>query len=398
MICETRARFKSSKSNRCPLNLLLIVWTRTGVTPKSVYEHINQIRSLSRFRIDCFNAENLVITTRFRKIKSFFKNPKIRLNQYDGIIIHNTIAYHPENVEQLEEYFNIPIEFFQGLKILMKQDEIFKTNRTIELMKRWKFDLLLTCVPPKDFHAIYASFQDLKKMYTLTGYVNHGLRQIAEVSRKTRGIDISYRGMKLPYHFGKLSNMKFEIAEKFHDFFKRYSQFKIDISTDLKDRIYGDAWIDFLLNSKATLAVESGASIYDFDGSIERETNRYLNENPHATFDEVFDAVLKPYDSIYLYNAVSPRHFEAAATRTVLIMPFGEYGGIFLPDRHYIPVKHDYSNLLEVLEKFKDETFCASLIKNAFEEIILNPAYGYEKFIETLDQQILDCFRNRSDC
>ena len=201
-------------------------------------------------------------------------------------------------------------------------------------------------MPPKDINVIYpdSEFGHVKKMHTLTGYVPNEMHRINEVPREARKIDISYRGMKLPFHFGKLSYMKFEIGEKFKIFCRDFG-LAYDISSDSIDRIYGKAWGQFLRNSKACLAVESGASIYDFDGSIVEKTEQYLHRHPEVSFEEVYENVLKPYDSIYIYNAISPRHFEAAANRTVLIMPEGEYGGIFKPDRHYIPVMKDYSNI-----------------------------------------------------
>ena len=54
------------------------------------------------------------------------------------------------------------------------------------------------------------------------------------------------------------------------------------------------------------------------------------------------------------YRTISPRNFEAAAFRVCQILYEGHYSGVMEPMRHYIPLRKDFSNFDEVVERFRD--------------------------------------------
>lgn len=371
--------------------LLLICYTCTSLTPKTVYEHVNAIKKLSQYEIEVFDI-NHQFTDRKKKYFLKITPKKVRLKKYDGVIIHNTMSYFIENVRKLNKISDIPFEEFQGIKILMKQDEMLRTNETKKLIKDWKINVLLTCVSDKNIELIYpeSEFPKLKKLRVETGYVTQEMRNFSFSQSDDRANDIVYRGMKLPFNFGSLSYEKYKIGENFKKICNRFN-LRYDISSKLSDRIYNQAWIDFLAGSKAVLAVESGASIFDFTGEVEEKTNKYLNQHPNASFDDVYREILKSYDEKLIYNSVSPRHFEAAATKTVQIMHEGEYGGIFKPGVHYISVKKDYSNIEKVIASFSNRDYRIYLTENAFSDVILNDEYSYHNFVEKFDTMISGC-------
>lgn len=360
--------------------LLLFYWYHKKKSPQTVLEHIDNLQQHSQYQIERINTYN--------KWRLPFR-PRIDLSQYDGIIIHNTQSYSISNVLALNKTYSIDIGAFQGIKILMKQDEMLRTNETIALLQDWGFHLLLTCVPPPSIPLVYspALLPRLKTLSVQTGYVTDEMTHYRYSQADDRSMDIVYRGMKLPYQFGTLAYDKFKIGEQFKRICQD-NQLLYDISSDMHDRIYGKQWIAFLANSKATLGVESGASIMDFTGEVEAETVAFLRAHPRAVFDEVYAQVLYRYDNKLLYNAISPRHFEAAAVKTVQILYEGEYGGIFQPNRHYIPLKRDLSNLDSVLEKFHDKAFRYALTACAYDEIILNERYQYRTFVNEFDAAV----------
>jgi len=202
-----------------------------------------------------------------------------------------------------------------------------------------------------------------------------------------RPIDVGYRGSLQPWNFGRLAYEKWEIGERFTAAAVRYG-LRLDISSKSEDRFFGRAWFDFLGRCRATLGVESGSSIVDFTGEIEAACQEYLKAHPLASFEEVFDTILAPHENNVPNRTVSPRHFEAAACRTLQILYEGDYRGIFVPWRHYIPLRRDFSNLDDVVRALRDTALGKEITERAYEEIAANPAYGYAAFVKLLDDAI----------
>lgn len=375
--------------------LLLICWFNPNAYSMVVH-HIKSIQKKSYYDIDIFNLFDSVIS---RCEKSFFRkvftdedlssHQKINISNYAGYIIHNTISYDINNVLAINERFSPILNQFEGFKVLMKQDESLNTNLTYDLLKNWDFNLFLTCIPKDQWDIHFASkvSSSLRVMHMLTGYVEDRMRNFKFSQDDYRPVDIFYRGMLLPYFFGKLSYEKYSIGESFKKICSERG-FLFDISSDTEDRLHGDDWFNALADSKGVLAVESGASIFDWDGSLQKQVECYMAQYPDALFDEVWEKFLKPFDGIINYAQISPRHFEAAATRTVQIMFEGVYSNIFIPDTHFISLKKDFSNLDEVLEKFKSKTIRKRITEASFEDIILNKKYSYNVFIKEFDRNL----------
>jgi hypothetical protein len=361
--------------------LFLICWFQPN-TYETITTQIYNIQKKSHYHIDIFNTYRLNPSTDLGKIN-------IRLDKYSGIIIHNTVAYNIDYLRSLDTFFSPNLSRYPGIKVLMKQDETFRVHSTINLLKEWQINLLLTCVPKEHVREVYPinELSGLNFFHTLTGYVSDELRSYCPHSFENRQLDVCYRGMKLPFFFGKLSYEKYEIGEKFKEVGKKYN-LRCDISSEQEDRVYGKAWLKFLGNSIATLSVESGSCIFDSEGEIEKKTDLYLSQHPNACFEKVWESILAPYENAHFYAQVSPRHFEAVATKTLQIMYDGKYSNIFLPGRHYIALKKDFSNVEEVMKSFFDRELVEYITQNAFEDILMNDAYSYDEFIKNFDQQI----------
>jgi hypothetical protein len=144
------------------------------------------------------------------------------------------------------------------------------------------------------------------------------------------------------------------------------------------------------------LGVESGSSVFDFTGELQRSVEEHVAKYPDATFEDVQKRFLMPYEGRIRYNQISPRSFEAAALRTVMVLHEGEYSGVLKPWRHYVPLRRDFADLPEVVEILKDAKRLQAIADTAFEEIAQNEAYSYRAFIERFDQVMGREFAGRS--
>src|SRR5262249_53162455 len=89
-------------------------------------------------------------------------------------------------------------------------------------------------------------------------------------------------------------------------------------------------------------------------------------------------------------QVISPRCFEAAALRTLMILYPGLYSGILEPWRHYVPLKRDHSNMDEVVAVVRDPIRAQKIIDAAYHEVALNPRYSFLAMVEEFDRDILE--------
>ena len=145
----------------------------------------------------------------------------------------------------------------------------------------------------------------------------------------------------------------------------------------------------FLLSCRYTVGVEGGASVFDGDGSLRRCCERVLANRPGATFEELEAECFPGRDGEVELFALSPRHLEAAATRTCQVLIEGEYGGVLKPDRHYIPLRRDFSNLDDVLATMRRDEDRERIVETAYQDIVASGQWSYPRFVERLEEATL---------
>ncbi len=158
-----------------------------------------------------------------------------------------------------------------------------------------------------------------------------------------------------------------------------------DIAWREEDRIYGDDWFRFLGNCKATLGTESACNVFDRDGTLALAVQRELVVNPSATYEEIHAKFLKDVDGQIVMNQMAPKIFEAIACRTALVLFEGRYSGILVPEQHYIPLRKDFSNVDDVLQRLHDDAALEAMAQRAYDDVILSGKYGYRSFIRFFD-------------
>jgi hypothetical protein len=313
----------------------------------------------------------------------------VDLGQFDVLVIHYSIA-----IGYLSEHYMSPaarqrVAAFPGLKVLFMQDEYRAINAVHKAVRRMGIHLLFTCMPEAEIAKVYppGALPGVVAVNNLTGYVPERLvrREVAPIA--SRPIDVGYRTRKPPYWLGELGFEKWDIADRFAAHAEG-SGLRLDLSYAEADRLYGEDWTRFIAQSKSMLGVESGASAFDFDGTLQERVDAYVAAHPRATFREVQQKFLVPHEGRIRQNQISPRCFEAAALRTAMVLYEGEYSGVLQPGRHFLPLRKDFANFPEVLDALRDAARLQRMADCAYEEIACNPAYGYASFIGGFDERV----------
>jgi hypothetical protein len=317
--------------------------------------------------------------------------------KWDGIILHYTLLSERWDPQLWQHHLEkmAKIGSLKGFKVAIPQDEYSRIPELQTLLKRAGVHTVFTCLSPVDYDKIYP-FDKTGIHYrisTCPGFVDEAtFATIRSIKPPSRDVDIGYRARSLPFWLGRHGQIKKEVADRTLEA-KNSHNLKLDISTDPKDVFYGDDWIQFLLRCRCVLGCLGGASLYDSDGSIRPRVESFTERHPDATFDEVEQNCFPNQDYSLSLFALSPRHFECAMTKTCQILVEGDYQGIFIPGRHFIELKKDYSNLDDVFAKAADAEYCQKIGETAYQDIALSDKYTYRAFAN----QVIDHIRQHTD-
>lgn len=337
----------------------------------TIRQHIAAFTDLSEHDVYVFNPMG---------IKNCWS---LNLDRFDVVVIHYTILIISDFY--LAPAFREKIQRFKGLKVQFIQDDYRWVDKITAMMRYLGIHILFTLVPQASILKIWTEerLPNVVKITTLAGYVPSV--NIEPPPLTSRHIDVGYRGRTIPYWIGKITQDKVLIGK---GFLERAQGLRCDIAWREKDRIYGDDWVKFICSCRAVLGTESGSTITDFDGSIERSVKDYLSKHPQADFGEVYHRILAPYEGNVNMVIISPRMFEAIALKTGLILFTGEYSGILQPWVHYIPLRKDFSNMDEVVEKLRDDKFMNAMIERAYADIVSSGRYSYRSLMQQFDQMV----------
>ena len=362
---------------------VLLLYNSLQTYTSAIFEHVSSFVKYSDYRWLHMDYVDL-------------NSDKINLSCFDIVVIHYSVRLP---FGQLSDFIIQKLKAFQGLKVLFVQDEYDHVNKTKTIMLDVKFHLIFTVVPNKSISLVYPpdEFASMNLINNLTGYVPDNLSSKfnAHTPPSKRSCVIAYRGRQLPTQYGRLGQEKTEIAKRVKAYCRLHN-IKHDIAYKDKDRIYGDAWYQFICSSKAMLGSESGSNVFDWDGNLKNSIDQYKKQNPTSHEQEVYDKIVAPKELDGMMNQISPRVFEMIAGRTAMILFEGNYSEVLTPHRHYIPLKKDFSNLDEVFFLINDDDYIDDLVDNVYEDIINSKKYSYQTFVKMVDQQIDIALRNFS--
>jgi len=301
--------------------------------------------------------------------------------RFDVIFVHYSVRLCYEN--HISLFAADELKNSGSYKILFIQDEYENTECTRRWLDRIGFHAIFTCISENQARRVYSleRFRSTELIPTLTGFVPPALEHGTIPSLASRPIVLGYRGRKLPFRYGRLAYDKYQIGLKMREICEK-NGVVCDIEWDEEKRFYKDDWYKFLKSCRATLGSESGSNVFDFDGALAALDSK---KTAHLSFEEFHERYLGPLDGAIKMNQISPRIFEAIACGTALVLFEGEYSGIVKPVVHYIPLKKDFSNAMEVLEQLKDIPALELMTKRAYQDIIASGLYSHKKFVEDVD-------------
>jgi hypothetical protein len=318
----------------------------------------------------------------------------IARERFDAILIDTTFlcfrwARPRQLFEQLLERYDF-VRRSEAVKIALPQDDYDHCGVLDRWLSDWNVSTVFT--PLARFAEVLYPRTRLSARIEqcLTGYLDRLDRtRLAALARPTaaRRIDIGYRARALPPLFGRVGRLKSEVGHLFANALPPGHGLRLDISTDARDQILGERWLDFLGDCCAFLGSASGSSLLDPEGHIKDATLAYLERVPGASFEEVEATCFAGADGRYMMTALGPRNLECAASGTCQILVPDAALEPFVPGEHYLSLDADMRNIDSVLDALRDPVRLQS-VANAAGELVRRPGFSYEDFAARLEASI----------
>jgi len=357
------------------LNILVVYVMNKYPMRATLWDQLYSFRHYSQH--NCFYL-NLSV----RSVPWYLKRVKFDLIIFGTLFLANRVV--AEWFEPLLEKARA-FKSLDGVKIAFPQDEHSHTNILMDFLEEFEVDAVFSVGPESEWPKLYdrACFERVEFFSVLTGYLNDATVSRIEklaASGQERDIDVGYRTWMPGAWLGRHGLLRKQIG----DVFQKYAparRLTIDISTRSEDTLWGDDWYKFLLRCKYTISAEGGSSVPDRDGTLREKIETYQRQHPRADFEEIERACFPGLDGTVNYVALSPRHLESCATRTCQVLVEGKYNGILQPNRHYIEIKRDFSNIEEVLDQMQREDLREETSERAYREIVGSGNYTYQSLV-----------------
>ena len=239
-------------------------------------------------------------------------------------------------------------------------DEFLGLQDLRDVLVEARIDLLLTALEPAVWDSVYPPAQRpfaLRRF--LTSYVDDGLMRRASSDLARRPIAISYRAWETPAWLGEMGMLKREVGLRAAAWAQARGH-RADVAVDGERRLVGDAWLRLLGASRAVVGVEGGSSRVDGATALAPEI-----------------------------RAMSPRHLEAAATRTFQVLVEGDYSGVLEAGVHYQPVRRDLSDIEAALDLSRDPQRAQAMVDRAHAEIVASGRYSWRTVVAEITDQVL---------
>ena len=128
--------------------------------------------------------------------------------------------------------------------------------------------------------------------------------------------------------------------------------------------------------------------MFDFTGELQRAVEQAVRREPTLEFEEISRKYLANAEGRIALNQISPRCYEAAALRTVMILYPGEYSGRLEAWRHYIPLAKDHSNMDEVVTALGDQVLIDEMTERTYREVASARDNSYIALVEIVDESL----------
>jgi hypothetical protein len=186
-----------------------------------------------------------------------------------------------------------------------------------------------------------------------------------------RTVDIGFVGNYYPYFIG--DNERTRMIHYFRENGNSLG-LKCDVRTQ---RLTRTGWARFLSAARGIIGAESGTYYLEQTDQTRNAVQAYLEANPKTSFAEVFARFFRDYPNPVSGKAISSRHFEPIGTHTCQILLEGRYNDILVADQHYIALRKDFSNITDVVERFKDERYRTEMVQRTHEYVLAEHTYAH---------------------
>lgn len=311
---------------------------------------------------------------------------------FDAVILDVTLLWarwaEDNRLERIKRDYQF-IKDLPAVKIALPQDEYDCNEILDDWLCEWNVDLVFSVIDG-NWDVLYPKYSKIGTIrLAYTGYIDDSLLRVRPVPWNDRPIEIGYRARKLPPYFGSLGETKWRIGLEV----KRLAD-RAGVVTDIVvgdgGALLGDSWLKFINECRFSLGANSGSSLLDPVGAIQRSVRAYMAEHPRAPFDEVERNCFPGLDRIHEFTAISPRVLEAGMLESCQILVEGNYSGILKPWEHYIPIKPDASDFDTVLRAMRDRALCAELVANCKTTLLDFKGLRYESYARSIIDAVFE--------
>lgn len=305
--------------------------------------------------VDAFNTINLLDLANVRR----------RIKDYDLIVVlHSAVGDKFSLLRQVEGWF----QNRRGKLLVLPGNEYTLMPDKIGFLRAVDADFVGSQLPKEAADWLYGAF-DRTRILAAPHALNPRIYSPDPVS--TRPIDVGFVGDIHPFFVGDLERTRTV------RFFEQESE-ALGLSCDIQTRrMPREDWAAFLNRCKAIIGAESGTYYLERTDETRAAVQEYLRDHPDATFEDVHQRFFERYDQPISGKAISSRHFEPIGTLTCQILLEGRYNDILLPDEHYIALRKDYSNIQDVVARFKDDHYRTEMAHRTRDYVLANHTYRH---------------------
>jgi hypothetical protein len=303
---------------------------------------------------------------------------RARRRSYDLIVFPYSFFY--ENTGNRRRAILAFARGLHGTKVFFLENEYRLMRDKLAYAVAVGADYVTTQLPKDVADRAYCAFFAPSRIIPLP----HGLsaldtRAEAPFDDSARPVDIGFRGTSFAYSLGHRDR------EMLLEFFIGHSQqlgLRVDI--DGERPVMPAEWRRFLRACKGVVGHESGTDFFEINDDTRERIGEYQTANPNATFEEIHRIFFKDYPDPLSGRALSSRHFDAIGAKTCQILFPGRFNDLLSADQHYLALARDFSNVDDVLRRFRDVGVRRSMVENT---------YAYARDAHTLAHRIAELVR-----
>jgi len=292
------------------------------------------------------------------------------LRAADIIVFGHSFFYRARN-----RYKKRPLPFFlrktKAAKVFFMENEYRLFREKTAMAEALGCQYIATQFPKDVGEAFYTPHLNAKVL-AATHALNPAVFNSTTPHTK-RANDIGNREFAYPLYTGNTGR---EVASQFEDYVAEKTDLTLNTTKDRGQRFNRQQWAAFLGDSRVMVSAEAGMVAIDFDDTLRGKINDYQAAHPDATMQEVAAKFFAPLENPLPGLIMAPRHFDAAGSRTAMVLVEGRYNDVLAADTHYIPLKVDLSNKDAVLEKVKDPTYTQALAARTHAHIMANHTHA----------------------